>query len=141
MWWDWLAKKLLIDSSRNEQRPYINQQFIRRHEDQQIHKVQSWLDEHYQQTFSLDTLASQFGFGTRNFIRRFKEATTQTPVRYLQALRLEKAKYLLESTKQTIETITYAIGYDDSNSFSRLFKDRVGISPSAYRKKFQMKPS
>jgi len=132
------SKKLLIDSSRNEQRPYINQQFVRRHKDLQIYKVQNWLGEHYQQPLSLETLAAQFGFGTRNFIRRFKEATQQTPVQYLQALRLEKAKFLLESTKQTIETITYDVGYEDSNSFSRLFKDRVGIPPSAYRKKFQV---
>jgi len=75
----------------------------------------------------------------RNFKRRFKEATGQAPLAYLQALRIEKAKQLIESTRMTIDSITLAVGYEDSNSFRRLFRQRVGLSPAAYRKQFQPK--
>ncbi len=131
------AKKLLVDSGRRDQTPYIMQSFKRNHEDTNIQGVQSWLDEHYMSSVIFDDVASMFGFGTRNFIRRFKDATKLSPIQYLQYLRIEKAKYLLETTKKNVEIITFEVGYEDSNSFRRLFKDRVGISPSAYRKKFQ----
>ena len=73
----------------------------------------------------------------RNFKRRFKEATGYTPLAYLQTLRLEKAKQLLETTRMSLDSITFAVGYEDSNSFRRLFQQRVGLLPAAYRKKFQ----
>ena len=60
-----------------------------------------------------------------------------TPLAYLQTLRLEQAKQLLETTRMSLDSITYKIGYEDSNSFRRLFLQRVGLLPAAYRKKFQ----
>jgi len=85
----------------------------------------------------IDELAPRFGFGVRNFMRRFKEATGYTPLAYLQTLRLEKAKHLLESTRMSLDSITLKVGYEDSNSFRRLFQQRVGLLPASYRKKFQ----
>ena len=82
-------------------------------------------------------MADEFGLSMRNFIRRFKEATEQTPIEYLQNLRLEKAKFLLESSQQAFDQITLQVGYEDGNSFRRLFKQRVGLTPSEYRKKFE----
>jgi transcriptional regulator GlxA family with amidase domain len=76
----------------------------------------------------------------RNFIRRFKEATEQTPIQYLQNLRIEKAKHLLESSQEAFDQITLRVGYEDGNSFRRLFKQRVGLAPSAYRKRFENVP-
>jgi len=131
------SKKLLIDTSRRKQTPYVMQSFVRNHNDEKVLEVQLWLDDHYTSPLGINNLAEQFGFGQRNFKRRFKDATGQNPVQYLQNLRLEKAKYLLEVSKSSIKTITYDVGYEDSNSFCRLFKERVGITPGAYRKKFQ----
>jgi transcriptional regulator GlxA family with amidase domain len=74
----------------------------------------------------------------RNFIRRFKHATDQTPIEYLQNLRIEKAKHLLESSKMAFDQITLKAGYEDGNSFRRLFKEKVGLTPSAYRKRFEI---
>ena len=84
----------------------------------------------------MEVLVKEFALSMRNFIRRFKDATGQTPVQYLQNLRIEKAKHLLESSRQSFEAITQQVGYEDGNSFRRLFKERVGLSPMAYRKRF-----
>lgn len=62
------------------------------------------------------------------------------PLAYLQTLRLEKAKELLETTRLNFEVITHCVGYEDSNSFRRLFCQRIGVSPSAFRKRFQRMP-
>lgn len=110
---------------------------VEEHGDGEILRVQDWLEEHFDQPLPIDDTARRFGFGVRNFKRRFKKATGYTPQAYLQTLRLEKAKALLESTRMTLDSITYKVGYEDSNSFRRLFQQRVGLLPAAYRKKFQ----
>ena len=85
----------------------------------------------------MEQVADEFGLSMRNFIRRFKEATDQTPIQYLQNLRIEKAKFLLESSQEAFDQITLQVGYEDGNSFRRLFKERVGLSPGDYRKRFE----
>ena len=85
----------------------------------------------------MEQVAEEFCLSMRNFIRRFKAATEQTPIEYLQNLRIERAKFLLESSQQAFDQITLQVGYDDGNSFRRLFKQRVGLTPSAYRKRFE----
>lgn len=131
------SRYLLIDNVRSEQSSYVLWSMPKSHGDADILRVQNWLDEHFGQPLLIDELAGRFGFGVRNFKRRFKEATGYTPLAYLQTLRLEKAKQLLETTRMSLDSITFAVGYEDSNSFRRLFQQRVGLLPAAYRKKFQ----
>ena len=131
------SKYLLVDAVRSEQSVYVMWSLPKNHGDGDILRVQHWLEDHFEQPLLIDDVARQFGFGVRNFKRRFKEATGYTPITYLQTLRLEKAKQLLESTRMTLDSITYAVGYEDGNSFRRLFRQRVGLLPAAYRKKFQ----
>ncbi|WP_223496956.1 GlxA family transcriptional regulator [Pseudomonas sp. A-RE-26] len=130
------GKYLLVDGVRSEQSVYAMWSLPRHHGDGEILRVQYWLEQHFAQSLVIDDVARRFGFGVRNFQRRFKEATDCTPIGYLQTLRLERAKHLLESTRMTLESITYAVGYEDSNSFRRLFQQRVGLLPAAYRKRF-----
>ena len=131
------SKYLLIDNVRSEQSVYVMWSLPKNHGDGDILQVQNWLEAHFAQAIVIDELAQRFGFGVRNFKRRFKEATGYTPLAYLQTLRLEQAKQLLETTRMSLDSITYKIGYEDSNSFRRLFLQRVGLLPAAYRKKFQ----
>lgn len=131
------AKKLLVDTAPRTQQPYSSTTFKKNHTDAEILKVQIWMEKHLHTNVSMETLVDRFGFSMRNFIRRFKEATDQTPLQYLQNLRIEKAKHLLESSNEGIEQITLQVGYEDGNSFRRLFKDRVGLTPTAYRKRFE----
>jgi transcriptional regulator GlxA family with amidase domain len=131
------SRYLLVDSVRTGQSAYVMWSMPKGHGDQDVLRVQNWLEDHFDQPLLIDDLAQRFGFGVRNFKRRFKEATGHAPLAYLQMLRLEKAKHLLESTRLAIDSITFKVGYEDSNSFRRLFQQRVGLLPTAYRKKFQ----
>ncbi|BCS95480.1 transcriptional regulator [Desulfoluna limicola] len=130
------SKKLLLDSGAREQGPYISSIFPLNHGDHDIRNVQLWLAENSDTPLSIDGIAGKFGFGIRNFKRRFKAATAMNPVNYIQSLRVEKAKRLLETTRKSMEEITCEVGYEDSNSFRRLFKQHAGLSPGAFRKKF-----
>ena len=131
------AKKLLVDVSARSQTPYSSNTFKKNHGDAEIIKVQIWLENNLSNSISMEHVTQEFNLSMRNFIRRFKESTEQTPVQYLQNLRIEKAKHLLESSKQAFEQITYQVGLQDGNSFRRLFKERVGLTPTAYRKRFK----
>lgn len=131
------AKKLLVDVSVRSQTPYSSTTFKKNHSDADILKVQIWLERRLSECIFMEQVADEFGLSMRNFIRRFKDATGQTPIQYLQNLRIEKAKLLLESSQEPFDRITLRVGYEDSNSFRRLFRERVGLSPSAYRKRFE----
>lgn len=131
------AKKLLVDTAPRTQQPYSSTTFKKNHTDAEILKVQIWMEKRLGTNIQMEALVDEFGFSMRNFIRRFKDATEQTPLQYLQNLRIEKAKHLLESSNEGIEQITMHVGYEDGNSFRRLFKERVGLTPSAYRKRFE----
>lgn len=131
------AKKLLVDVSARSQTPYSSTTFKKNHTDAEILKIQIWLENRIASNIVMEQVAEEFGLSIRNFIRRFKEATEQTPIQYLQNLRIEKAKLLLENSQEAFDQITLQVGYEDGNSFRRLFKQRVGLAPSAYRKRFE----
>ena len=76
------------------------------------------------------------GLNERTFLRRFKKATGESPLDYLQKMRLEKAKQMLTASEISLDEITKAVGYADTSSFRRLFRQVIGISPTAYRQRF-----
>lgn len=81
-------------------------------------------------------MASVAGLGKRQFLRRFKSAIGRTPVEYLQNMRIEHARNLLETTNATASEITWAVGYEDINTFRKLFRRLVGLTPNQYRERF-----
>jgi transcriptional regulator GlxA family with amidase domain len=86
---------------------------------------------------SIDDLANAMHVSYRTLNRRFLDITGMTPLTYLQALKIERAKELLESTPGDFETITAKVGYEDVSSFRRLFKRSTGLSPAQYRRQFK----
>lgn len=106
------------------------------HQDEDILIAQEWMEKNYTSPINIEQLAERFKIPSRTFKRRFKAATHESPLNYLQSLRLEEAKKLLESTFHSIENISHTVGYEDLAYFSRLFKRASGATPSAYRKKF-----
>jgi transcriptional regulator GlxA family with amidase domain len=131
-----LSRILLIDPARRLQSPYQTCNFKKNHGDTEILAIQDWLQENLGEPVSLQILAGRAALGERTFMRRFKKATGDTPLEYLQHLRVEAARKLLETTSETIDGITLQSGYEDISSFRKLFKSHTGLSPSVYRKKF-----
>lgn len=134
------AKSLLIDPDRQEQTPYIVYDFWKKHSDTDVLKSQTWMEDNYALKLSIQGIAEKAGISPRHFIRRFKKATGEPPLAYLQLLRIENAKRRLETTRDSVNEITWKVGYEDINSFRRLFKKHTGMSPRDYRDKFSFQP-
>jgi transcriptional regulator GlxA family with amidase domain len=130
------AKALLVDPNQDRQLPYAILDFRRDHGDSAVVQAQAWLEANYAGEVAIDAVAAQVGISPRHFKRRFKKATGETPLGYLQRVRIEAAKKRLETTRESMNTITWKIGYEDSSSFRRLFKKSTGLSPREYRDKF-----
>jgi transcriptional regulator GlxA family with amidase domain len=131
-----LAKSFVIDAGRTSQAPYSALQARRYHSDQAILRLQEWLDQHYSEPLTLQTLAALSELTERSLIRRFKAATGDTPTSYLQVLRIESARQYLEQSRLSVDEVTRLIGYEDVSSFSRLFRKHTGLAPGAYRSRF-----
>jgi transcriptional regulator GlxA family with amidase domain len=130
------AKTLLVDTNLTQQAPYLILPRQQEHSDALVLAVQDSLEKNLSEPFSLDRLAGQCHVSSRTLMRRFKEAVGDTPNSYLQNLRVEAAKKLLESTGLSTELIMQRIGYADMSSFNRLFQRKTGLSPRLYRNKF-----
>ncbi len=130
------ARMMLIDGTRREQAPFVKFKGSREHIDEPVLKVQQWLDRYYREKVTVRVMAKRAGLNERTFLRRFKKATGEAPLEYLQKMRIEKAKQLLTGTDQGLEEITNTVGYVDLSSFRRLFRQIVGMSPTTYRKRF-----
>ncbi len=130
------SKSLLMEPNRRLQSPYVIFDYYKNHGDEKILQAQTHMEENFRETISIEELASDLGISPRHFKRRFKRATEESPLAYLQRVRIEAAKQKLELTKDTIDEITWQVGYEDSNSFRRLFKKSTGFSPKEYRLRF-----
>jgi transcriptional regulator GlxA family with amidase domain len=130
------AKALLIETPRVWQAGFAIVPLKTDHSDDLISSAQEWLHEHFRQTFPLEDPARQVGMSLRNFVRRFKQATGDTPLIYLQKLRVATAKRLLEGGHRTMQEISDAVGYQDVAFFREIFQRHTGVSPSAYRRRF-----
>ena len=108
------------------------------HGDAAVLTAQRWIAEHAQVANPIEKMADRAGLSTRTLARRFKQATGQSPVAYVQRVRIELAKRSLETGGEPIEEISWAVGYEDSASFRRLFKRLTGLTPGEYRHRFRM---
>lgn len=133
------AKALLVDPYRTSQAPYFLECGLKSHSDANIAKAQRFIEQNYASIASVDEIASHVCLSSRHFKRRFKKSTGSSPLAYLQDMRIELAKKMLESTRDSVDDITMQIGYEDSSTFRRLFKRRTSLSPREYRDKFARK--
>jgi transcriptional regulator GlxA family with amidase domain len=107
------------------------------HGDGIILKCQEWVAQNYQRQDIIAELVNRAGLPKRSFDRRFRAATGYSPLAYVQTLRIEEAKQLLETSSIAVEQVGREVGYEDAASFRRLFRRLSGIGPSDYRRKFQ----
>ncbi|MEO0628443.1 MAG: AraC family transcriptional regulator, partial [Bacteroidota bacterium] len=106
------------------------------HGDEVIENIQAHIETNYPDNVNMEQLASKFAISNRNFVRRFKKATHNTPFEYLQRVRVEAAKKSFESTSLHISEVMYDVGYNDQKAFRKVFKKYTGLSPVEYRKKY-----
>lgn len=130
------AKALLVEMPRTFQTGFSLLPLGAQHADESIRSAEEWIHQNYHRDFRLEDLAQRVGMSPRNFIRRFKAATGQAPLTYLQRLRIAAAKRLLEIEDRTVEGVSQAVGYEDVAFFRNLFKRHTGVAPNLYRRSF-----
>ncbi len=131
-----VARILATDPNPRSQRPYMLPAPAPEHSDREIQRTEQWMAQNLVQPLDSESLAGVAGMSRRNFLRRFRAATGETPREYLQRLRVEAAMKDLEATNLSIEEVTYQCGYEDSRSFRRLFRRQTGLTPGEYRRRF-----
>jgi len=131
------AKSMMIDISETGQAAYLPILTETRHNDLVVERAQQWLHKHMAADVSITDLAQSMAVSERTLARKFAAAIGQTPLGYLQTLRLSAARSLLEAGDLKIESIANQVGYLDASSFSRLFRQEIGVSPGVYRQRFR----
>ncbi len=131
------AKVFLISGHSEGQSPYSVMTRPMESTDGPISNCQIWIADHYPTPKPVEKMVERSGLNARTFSRRFRAVTGYSPIEYVQALRVEEAKQMLETDELSNDEVGTSVGYDDPTSFRRVFKRGAGLSPAAYRKKFQ----
>ena len=130
------AKALLLPMPRIHQSGYAMLPLSQPHGDERVRAAEAFMQAHYRANLSTQALADHVGLGMKTFVRRFKAATGRLPASYLQALRIQAAKTMLERDGHPIQSISSEIGYNDVAFFRNLFKRSTGMTPVEYRAHF-----
>lgn len=130
------SKVFQIDIDRGSQSPFIMFKGQKDHEDDAIRKAQEYIEKNFAEKITVDQIATRFAIGRRNLERRFKKATSNTVVEYIQRVKIEAAKMSLESSRENVNEVMYNVGYADPKAFRMAFKRITGLSPINYRNKY-----
>ena len=101
-----------------------------------IKQVQEYIEENFRQALQVSQLAAMVNITPRTLNRRFQACVAMRPIEYIQAVRIEQAKRLLELGDVSIKSLADQVGYDDISSFTRLFKRATELTPKEYQDKF-----
>ena len=130
------AKTMLIDTRKVNVSPEQLLSVSREHNNKLVQNAQEWINKNLGNSFTISELATVLATTERTLVRQFKEVLAVTPLKYVQNLRLNMAKYLLESSELNLDRIIEKIGYKDRSTFSRLFSQYTGMPPMSYRRQF-----
>jgi transcriptional regulator GlxA family with amidase domain len=130
------AKFFVIDLDRRDQSPFIIFTGQKNHEDETILKTQEFIERNYAGKLTVDRIADTFNLSRRTFERRFKKATGNTVVGYIQRVKIEATKKQLEIGRKSIHEVMDDIGYSDVQTFRDVFKKITGMTPNEYRDKY-----
>jgi transcriptional regulator GlxA family with amidase domain len=132
------SKIFQIDMDRCSQSPFIIFQGQKDHEDEPVKKAQEFIENNYQERITVDQLTSLLALSRRNLERRFKKATSNTVIEYIQRVKVEAAKKYFEASHKNINEVMYDVGYSDTKAFRTVFKRITGLSPVDYRNRYRM---
>ena len=130
------AKSLLLTMPRTHQCGYAVLPFSPAHDDDRVKAAEHFIQANFKIPLTTEGIASHVAMSSRTLIRRFKAATGRLPGAYLQAVRIEAAKSMLESDDAPIQAVASSVGYDDAAHFRELFKRSSGMTPAEYRAHF-----
>lgn len=130
------AKYFAIDIERNSQSQFMIFKAQKKHQDEKVIKAQEYIEKNYPERITVDLLADLFALSRRSFERRFKKATNNTVVEYLQRVKVEAAKRSFEITGKNISEVMFEVGYSDTKAFRTVFKRITGLTPLEYRNKY-----
>jgi transcriptional regulator GlxA family with amidase domain len=130
------SKYFAIDIDRDSQSAFTMFNGQKDHEDDEILNAQEFIEENYAEKITIDDLAKQFAIGRRSFERRFKKATNNSIVEYIQRVKIEAAKRSFESSRKNITEVMFDVGYTDTKAFRTVFKKITGLTPIEYRNKY-----
>ncbi len=133
------SKAMVQDFGRATQAPYAAFPYPKSHSEPDILAVQRWIEENYSEEITIARLAGKFAMSPRTFERRFRQSTGDSPIAYLQKVRINAAKALLERPHSTFEEATYHVGYEDISSFRKIFQRHTGLRPKEYQRLFQQR--
>jgi len=136
-----LARALVLDGWRERQTPYAMFDFQKKHGDDAVLRAQRHMEERLAEPLNVAALAEVACMSERNFKRRFKKATGDTPNEYLQRLRVEGAKRLLERGGDGIDLVAERVGYRDVAHFRDVFRQIAGMTPADYRRRTRPRPA
>lgn len=130
------SKVFQVEMDRQSQSEFIIFSGQKQHEDETVKEAQVYIEENMEKRISMEQLSAMFAVGRRNFDRRFIKATGNTPLEYLQRVKIESAKRAFETTRKTINEVMFEVGYSDVKAFRELFRKITGMSPVEYRGKY-----
>ena len=132
-----LSSKIFeIEIDRDSQSPFIIFKGQKEHQDASIKQAQEFIEQNFHEKLNVDQLADLTAIGRRTFERRFKSATGNTVIEYIQRVKIEAAKKGFESSRKNINEVMFDVGYNDTKAFRSIFKKITGLSPVEYRNKY-----
>ena len=131
------AKTFMIDVDKCDQSFFSMFSGQKQHDDALVRQVQERIEARPEEALNVEDLAAGHATNRRTLERRFRSATGNSILQYMQRVRVESAKHILEQEHKQVADAMYAVGYTDAKAFRKVFKKHVGVSPSTYRKKFQ----
>lgn len=133
------SRMMLLDTERQSQAPYVSQALLEKPRHSLAEKITHFLDRELHNQISVSRLASHCGTSERSLLRHFRAHFGTSPLGYIQHLRVERAKALLEATQLSFDEVVERCGYSDAPSFRKLFKRETSLTPGDYRERFRLR--
>lgn len=130
------AKMLLIDLDKGPQKQYAIFTPQKKHDDYRILNAQIFIEDNFRNKLTIEQIADSVALAPRSFIRRFKKATGNTPHEYIQRVKVEAVKKMLETTNKSVQEAIFEVGYEDVGAFRKVFKKLTGVTPNDYKAKY-----
>ena len=130
------SKYFAIDIDRESQSAFAMFQGQKKHSDNAVKQAQDFIENNIQEKITIEELSDLVLLGRRSFERRFKVATNNSVLEYINRVKMEFAKRSFESSRKNINEVMFEVGYTDTKAFRTIFKKVTGLTPVEYRNKY-----